>query len=116
MLPVTTDSEIFEHGLALELDLGLEVGPILDANLNPAAIEMKSSPQSNLIKLEVAGIKSLDIWLSPKLIDFKRRVEVRIQDRPYFKAQVKLQCEPMLEDLRVRGDRQQLYWYRILAK
>jgi pimeloyl-ACP methyl ester carboxylesterase len=93
-----------------------EAAEVLGQNLNPAAIEMKSSPQSNLIKLEVAGIKSLDIWLGPKLIDFKRRVEVRIQDRPYFKAQVKLQCEPMLEDLRVRGDRQQLYWYRILAK
>jgi pimeloyl-ACP methyl ester carboxylesterase len=93
-----------------------EAAEVLGQNLNPAAIEMKSSPQSNLIKLEVAGIKSLDIWLSPKLIDFKRRLEVRIQDRPYFKAQVKLQCEPMLEDLRVRGDRQQLYWYRILAK
>jgi pimeloyl-ACP methyl ester carboxylesterase len=93
-----------------------EAAEVLGQNLNPAAIEMKSSPQSNLIKLEVGGIKSLDIWLSPKLIDFKRRVEVRIQDRPYFKAQVKLQCEPMLEDLRVRGDRQQLYWYRILAK
>ena len=93
-----------------------EAAEVLGQNLNPAAIEMKSSPQSNLIKLEVGGVKSLDIWLSPKLIDFKRRLEVRIQDRPYFKGQVKLQCEPMLEDLRVRGDRQQLYWYRISAK
>jgi pimeloyl-ACP methyl ester carboxylesterase len=93
-----------------------EAAEVLGQNLNPAAIEMKSIPQSNLIKLELNGIKSLDIWLSPKLIDFKRRLEVRIQDRPYFKGQVKLQCEPMLEDLRLRGDRQQLYWYRISAK
>ena len=26
---------------------------------------------------------------------------------------IKLDLEPMLEDLRVRGDRQQLYWHRI---
>ena len=92
-----------------------EAAEVLGQNLNPATIEMKSSRHSNLIRLEVSGIKSLDIWLSPKLIDFKRRVEVRIQDRPYFKGQVKLECEPMLEDLRLRGDRQQLYWHRISA-
>ena len=92
-----------------------EAAEVLGQNLNPASIEMKSSSISNLIRLEVNGIKSLDIWLSPKLIDFKRRMEVRIQDRPYYKGQVKLECEPMLEDLRVRGDRQQLYWHRISA-
>jgi hypothetical protein len=63
----------------------------------------------------VSGIKSLDIWLSPKLIDFKRRLEIRIQDRPFFKGQVKLESESLLEDLRLRGDRQQLYWHRISA-
>ena len=47
-------------------------------------------PLSNLMRLEVNGIKSLDVWLSPKLIDFKRRVEIRIHDRPYFKGQIKL--------------------------
>ena len=76
---------------------------------------MKSSSISNLIRLEVNGIKRLDVWLSPKLIDFKRRMEIRIQDKPYYKGQVKLECEPMLEDLRVRGDRQQIYWHRISA-
>ena len=92
-----------------------EAADVLGQNLNPATIEMKSSSLSNLIRLEVSGIKSLDVWLSPKLIDFKRRMELRIHERPYFKGQVKLQCEPLLEDLRVRGDRQQLYWHRISA-
>jgi pimeloyl-ACP methyl ester carboxylesterase len=89
---------------------------VLGQNLNPATIEMKSSRPSNLIRLEVSGIKGLDLWLTPRLVDFKRRVEVRIQERPYFKGQVKLDCEPMLEDLRIRGDRQQLYWHRISAR
>jgi pimeloyl-ACP methyl ester carboxylesterase len=92
-----------------------EAADVLGQNLNPATIEMKSSRPSNLIRLEVSGIKSLDVWLNPKLIDFKRRVEVRIHERPYFKALIKLDAEPMLEDLRIRGDRQQLYWYRISA-
>jgi pimeloyl-ACP methyl ester carboxylesterase len=92
-----------------------EAAEVLGQNLNPASIEMKSSSISNLIRLEVIGIKRLDVWLSPKLIDFKRRLEVRIKDRPYFKGQAKLEMEPMLEDLRIRGDRQQLYWFRISA-
>jgi len=92
-----------------------EAAEVLGQNLNPASIEMKSSSLSNLIRLEVNGIKRLDIWLSPKLTDFKRRVQVQINDRPYYKGQIKLEFEPMLEDLRVRGDRQQLYWHRISA-
>jgi pimeloyl-ACP methyl ester carboxylesterase len=101
----------FTPGRTTAPEAALELGQ----NLNPASIEMKSSNLSNLIKFEVNGIKRLDIWLSPKLIDFKRRMEIRIRDKPYYRGQVKLECEPMLEDLRVRGDRQQLYWHRISA-
>ncbi len=92
-----------------------EAADVLGQNLNPAAIEMKSSSLSNQVRVTVSGIKSLDIWLSPKLIDFKRRVEIRIQDRPYYKGQIKLDSEALLEDVRLRGDRQQLYWHRITA-
>jgi pimeloyl-ACP methyl ester carboxylesterase len=92
-----------------------EAADVLGQNLNPASIEMKSVRTTSLIRLEVTGIKSLDVWLSPKLIDFKRRVEVRIHEKPYFRGQVKLGCEDLLEDLRIRGDRQQLYWHRISA-
>jgi hypothetical protein len=101
----------FTPGRTTAPEAALELGQ----NLNPASIEMKSSNLSNLIKFEVNGIKRLDIWLSPKLIDFKRRMEIRIRDKPYYRGQVKLECEPMLEDLRIRGDRQQLYWHRISA-
>jgi hypothetical protein len=76
---------------------------------------MKWSNQSNLIRLTVNGVKRLDVWLSPKLVDFKRPFDLRIQERKYFKGQIKLEFEPILEDLRVRGDRQQLYWHRISA-
>jgi pimeloyl-ACP methyl ester carboxylesterase len=87
----------------------------LGQNLSPATIEMKTSSVSNLIKLEVNGLKRLDIWLSPKLVDFKRKLELRFHDKPYWKGQVKLEIEPILEDYRMRGDRQQLYWHRLTA-
>jgi pimeloyl-ACP methyl ester carboxylesterase len=92
-----------------------EAVEMLGQNLSPASIKMKSSNLSNLISLKAVGIKRLDVWLSPKLIDFKRKVEVRINDRPYYKGQLKLSLEPLLEDLRLRGDRQQLYWHKIAA-
>jgi len=91
---------------------------VLGQTLNPATIEMTSSSVANLIRLKVKGISQLDVWLSPKLIDFKRKPDVRINDRPQFTRQnkLKLDMETMLDDLRVRGDRQQVYWYRVSAR
>ena len=89
----------------------------LGKNLKPATIEMKSSSLSNLLTFEVNGVNALDVWLSPKLIDFKRKPEIRINGKSYNRqSKVKLDMEPMLDDLRVRGDRQQIYWYRITAR
>jgi len=47
------------------------------------------------------------------MIDFKRKLEVRINDRPRYKGSVKLTLDPFLEDLRLRGDRQQVYWLKV---
>ena len=74
---------------------------------------MTSSSLSNLIRLDLKGVQRLDLWLSPKLVDFKKRLEIRVQGRPYSKGTVKLDLESILDDLRVRGDRQQLYWHRM---
>ena len=90
-----------------------EAADVFGANLNPAEIKMTSSALSNLIRLDLKGVKRLDLWLSPKLIDFKRRPEIRVQGRVYSKSPVKLDLESMLDDLRLRGDREQLYWHRI---
>jgi pimeloyl-ACP methyl ester carboxylesterase len=90
----------------------------LGESLNPATIEMKSSSLSNLIRLDVKGVEKLDVWLSPKLIDFKRRPDIRVNGRSYVTRQtkIKLDMATMLDDVRVRGDRQQLYWYRVTAQ
>jgi len=93
-----------------------EAAEILGQNLNPATIKMRSSKPSNLISLEIKGIKRLDVWLSPKLFDFKRKPEIRINGRSLARqGRIKPDAESMLEDLRMRGDRQQIYWYRFSA-
>ena len=82
-------------------------------NIKPATIKMRSSVQGNLINLTTTGINRLDVWVSPRLIDFKKKVEIRVNEKPLLKAAVKLEFDPMLEDLRIRGDRQQLYYLKV---
>jgi pimeloyl-ACP methyl ester carboxylesterase len=94
-----------------------EAVEILGQNLKPASIEMTSSSLSNLLRFEISGVTALDIWLSPKLVDFRRKVEIRIGGKPFNRqSKLKLEMESMLDDLRVRGDRQQMYWYRMTAR
>lgn len=94
-----------------------EAAEVLGQNLRPATIKLKTSSISNLVDLQLDGITQIDIWLSPKLVDFKRKLEVRINRgrKSFFKGLANLEFEPMLEDLRVRGDRQQIYWVRFSA-
>jgi hypothetical protein len=90
-----------------------EAADIDGRNLRPATLKMTSSSISNLITLTTNGVNRLDVWVSPKLIDFKRRMEIRVNGRARFKAAPKLEFEPFLEDLRLRGDRQQVYWFKV---
>jgi dienelactone hydrolase len=93
-----------------------EAVDVLGKNLNPATIDYQSSAISNLIKVTVNGVSQLDVWVSPKILDFKKRLEVRVNGRAYFKGPVKLDLSPFLEDLRIRGDRQQVYWLKVSAR
>ncbi|MHC5540817.1 carboxylesterase family protein, partial [Singulisphaera rosea] len=85
----------------------------LGKNLNPATIRMRTSAISNLLQFQTAGLRRLDVWVNPKLIDFKRKMEVRVNGKVYFKGMAKPIVEPFLEDLRIRGDRQQIYWLKV---
>jgi len=92
-----------------------EAVEMLGQNLSTARLKFKTSALSNLINLKADGIKSLNVWVSPRIIDFKRNLEVRINDRPRFKGAARLSLEPLLEDVRIRGDRQQVYWLKVPA-
>ncbi len=81
-------------------------------NLHPASIKLDSSGMSNLLRLQTDGVKQLDVWISPRLIDFSRKMEVRVNGRSQ-KGLPKPDLHPLLEDLRIRGDRQQLYWMKV---
>jgi pimeloyl-ACP methyl ester carboxylesterase len=87
----------------------------LGRNLDPATIKVKTSSLSNLLDVSVSGITRLDVWAGPDLIDFTRKMEVRVNRKTVYKDQPKLEFRPMLEDLRIRGDRGQMYWVKIEA-
>ena len=83
--------------------------------LNPATIKFKSSSLSNLVEYTTSGVQRVDVWLSPAVVNFNKRLEVRINRKARFKGLAKPDIGSFLEDLRIRGDRQQLYWLKISA-
>ena len=83
--------------------------------LNPATIKFKSSVMSNLVEFNTSGVQKVDVWLSPTIVDFNKRLEVRINRKAWFKGLAKPDVGMFLEDLRIRGDRQQLYWLKVTA-
>jgi pimeloyl-ACP methyl ester carboxylesterase len=108
------------HGIVIqEFTQGRTTSPVavemLGQNLSPAKLRFRTSSLSNLINLKTDGVKQLDVWVSPKIIDFKRKMEVRINDRPFAKGQIEPSLEDFLEDIRLRGDRQQVYWLKVTA-
>ena len=85
----------------------------LGKNIHPATIRFRTSTTGNLLTLTTAGVTRFDVWVSPKLIDFKRKVEIRNGSQVLYKGVVKPDLAVLLEDLRVRGDRQQLYHWKL---
>ncbi|HUG91663.1 MAG TPA: hypothetical protein VML55_12560 [Planctomycetaceae bacterium] len=60
-----------------------------------------------------SGAERHTIYLSPELVDFDKRLLVRWQGRQKFNDFLHPEIETLLEDFRVRGDRQMLFWSKI---
>lgn len=64
--------------------------------------------------LEVnGGSRNHVISLSPEMIDFEKRLEVRVGAAVKFNNFLKPSIEAMLEDFRLNGDRQRIVWARL---
>ncbi len=84
-------------------------------NLKPATIDVKFRELANLIDVNIKGLARVDLWLGPPHLDLSKRFEIRINGKAAFKGTTKLDPTSFLEDLRLRGDRQQVYWLRYAA-
>ncbi|MGA2256899.1 MAG: peptidase, partial [Thermoguttaceae bacterium] len=71
-------------------------------------------PTNNTLIL-TAGNSRATIWLSPEMVDFKSRVNITVGGRrpAGVPAMIKPSVETMIEDLRVRGDRQHPFWAKV---
>jgi predicted esterase len=54
------------------------------------------------------------LWLSPELVDFDERLRVNVNVRQQFNDYLQPDLGALLEDLRLRGDRERLYWARLV--
>ncbi|QDV33507.1 carboxylesterase family protein [Tautonia plasticadhaerens] len=85
----------------------------LGTKLDPATLSCKTNSTLNLLSLTVGGINALDLWIDPEFLDLDERIQIRINGKRYFNDLVKPDLGALLEDVRIRGDRTQLYWAKI---
>src|SRR5262249_5815823 len=74
---------------------------------------------SNLIHLNVRGVRQVSIWFAPGMIDFGKPVTVRVnmQELRNSKSQpVQPSLETLLEDFYRNGDRQRLFLAKVDVK
>ncbi|RUL87717.1 carboxylesterase family protein [Tautonia sociabilis] len=86
---------------------------VFGTKLDPATLQCKVSQASNLMSLTVSGITALDVWLDPEYFDFDDRIQIRVNGKRLLYDRVKPDLGALLEDVRIRGDRTQLYWAKI---
>lgn len=67
---------------------------------------------TGMIRVSHPGTKTT-IWLSPAFYDFNNKCQVRVNQRDRFNDYVRPSLEALLSDLRIRGDRERLYWARL---
>lgn len=107
-----------EHGIVIrEFAAGRTLEPeVIDdlgANLKPASFKYTTSKDANLLNLNTSGVRKLDVWLSPRVLDFSKRITVRVNGKDVLRTLVKPDLGAMLDDIRFRGDRQQIYWFKL---
>jgi len=81
--------------------------------IRPFSIEAKTMPANSVPASMLSvrcGAERVRIWLSPELVDFSRPVTVTLDGRKLWKDPVVPDKRLLLEDLRLRADRQHPFW------
>lgn len=79
--------------------------------VKPMLLSAKITPGNTIYLL--SGARSHSVWLSPDLVNFARRVSIHVRGTQKFQGMVHPSVEAILEDYRLRADRQTLYTTRI---
>lgn len=84
----------------------------LGKGINAAKVTVNARSLANLLDVTTSGVAQLDLWLGPPHLDLTQRLEIRINGRTSYKGDPTIDIAPFLEDLRIRGDREQVYWLK----
>lgn len=111
-------AEAFVTGSGLTAPGGGGIVPSLPLprGVQPLTVTGKA-PAANTLVL-TAGNSQATIWLSPEMVNFNARINITVGGRrPNGVAgMIKPSVETMLEDLRIRGDRQHPFWAKVETK
>jgi predicted esterase len=78
------------------------------SSIRPLAIEGKTTPGNSV--MVQCGADDVRVWLAPELVDFSRPIAVTINGRKLPRGTVAPDVHVMLDDLRLRSDRQHPFW------
>jgi predicted esterase len=81
---------------------------------SPLTITAKTTPGNSIVVR--CGAADVTIWLSPEFIDFRQPATVTLNSRRLFRGEIVPDVDVMLEDLRLRGDRQHPFWAKVQAE
>jgi predicted esterase len=79
-----------------------------ESGTRPLSIEGRTTATNGIAAN--CGAERVRIWLSPELVDFARPVTVTLDGRTLHKGPVGPDLTVLLEDLRLRADRQHPFW------
>ena len=82
--------------------------------VTPMTLNTRVSP-GNTIYIR-SGAARHTLWLSPDFVNFEERLAVRTRGRQHFNDFVRPEISTILEDFRLRGDRQRIYQARIVVE
>jgi predicted esterase len=81
----------------------------------PRAADTKASMLApNGVRVASGSCGKLRVWLSPELVSFDANLKVELNGKVQRKVQPKV--ETLLEDVRIRGDRQHPFWAKVELK
>lgn len=76
--------------------------------LRPLSIEAKRGATNTLVVR--CGAERIRVWLAPALVDFTQPLTVTVDGQRIHKGPITADEQVLLEDLRLRGDRQHPFW------
>jgi pimeloyl-ACP methyl ester carboxylesterase len=85
------------------------------SSVSPASLQATIST-GNHISIHTMGIGQAAVWLGPNMIDFNKRLTLRVNGQQLNPIPVRASLETLLEDVYLRGDRQQVYFARVPFK